>query len=121
MKTKTWILLISVLFVLFGALAAFFMVFRRANTVQIEQDGKVLRTIALDGVYNEETFVIQAPDGGSNTVTVQPGRICVSEADCPDKLCQKRGWLTTGAPIVCLPHRLVIRCIGTVAADAAAQ
>lgn len=32
------------------------------------------------------------------------------EADCPDQVCVHAGWLTdSAAPIVCLPHRLVIR------------
>ena len=52
---------------------------------------------------------------------VRAGAIRVSEADCPDKICVGMGWLTDGAfPIVCLPHRLMIRLKGT-AADAAAQ
>ena len=53
---------------------------------------------------------------------VRPGAIRVSEADCPDKICVGMGWLTDGAaPIVCLPHRLMIRRRGAGAADAAAQ
>ena len=53
--------------------------------------------------------MVESPYGGSNTILVQPGRICVSEADCPDRICVYQGWLTDDPiPIVCLPHRLVI-------------
>lgn len=44
-----------------------------------------------------------------NTVEIRDHRIRVLSADCPDQTCVKMGWLTSAAaPIVCLPHRLVI-------------
>ena len=120
MKTKTWILIFASLFVLLAALSAWTLFFRAGRVVQIEQDGKVLRTIDLERA-EEETFVLAAPDGGHNTVMVQKGKICVSEADCPDQICVQRGWLTQGAPIVCLPHRLVIHIVGAQAVDGVAE
>ena len=40
---------------------------------------------------------------------VEPGRICVLDADCPDHVCMHRGWISDERePIVCLPHQLVI-------------
>ena len=52
------------------------------------------------------------PDGrvGTNRIVVEPGRICVSEANCPDGICISQGWLSDqDVPIVCLPHRLIIK------------
>lgn len=47
---------------------------------------------------------------GGNTLRIEPGRICVVRADCPDQTCVNMGWLSHGAmPVVCLPHRIVIR------------
>ncbi|MBR4895991.1 MAG: NusG domain II-containing protein, partial [Clostridia bacterium] len=47
---------------------------------------------------------------GENTVRVETGRIRIVSADCPDKICVDTGWISdSAAPIVCLPHRLVIR------------
>ena len=43
-------------------------------------------------------------------IRAEPGRIAVVAADCPDRICVREGWLSDSAsPIVCLPHRLVIR------------
>ena len=50
---------------------------------------------------------------GSNTIQVEPGRIRVLEADCPDQVCVRQGWISDEVtPIVCLPHRLVIQVSG---------
>ena len=59
---------------------------------------------------------------GTNTVQVEPGRIRVSAADCPDQVCVHQGWISTGVvPIVCLPHQIVIEITGGESyADAAA-
>ena len=46
---------------------------------------------------------------GRNIVEIQDHRIRVKDADCPDQTCVRMGWLTgSAAPIVCLPHHLVI-------------
>ncbi len=51
-------------------------------------------------------------------IRVEPGRIAVTAADCPDKVCVDAGWRSDSAsPIVCLPHRLVIRIEKDAAAD----
>ncbi len=48
-----------------------------------------------------------------NTVTVRDGAVCVSEADCPDRVCVRTGWVCAdGETIVCLPHRLVVTVEG---------
>ncbi len=89
------------------------------RVAEIVQDGIVLRVIDLDRVTEEYAFSIPCPEGGSNTVLVRPGAIRVSEADCPDRICVHQGWLRDrAAPIVCLPHRLVIRLDKTAAETA---
>ena len=48
-----------------------------------------------------------------NTVTVRGGAVCVSDADCPDRVCVRTGWVRAdGETIVCLPHRLVVEVAG---------
>ena len=79
----------------------------------------MIREIDLSRVSREYSFVVESPYGGSNTILVQPGRICVSEADCPDRICVHQGWLSDGAaPVVCMPHRLVLRLKDGEEADA---
>ena len=50
--------------------------------------------------------------GGKNIVTIKDGKVFVSYADCPDKLCMKQGEISdTGKTIVCLPNRLTVRIV----------
>ena len=109
MRTKVWAGMLAAVFAL--CLAAAVLIWRAPGARRIARvsvDGAVVREIDLTAVTSEERFVVETA-GGSNTVTVRPGGICVSEADCPDQVCVKRGWLEGGAaPIVCLPHRRVI-------------
>ncbi len=80
--------------------------------VTITQDGKVLYTLDLAAFDDEQTqkIRIDSPDGGYNIVEIGPGNtIRISEADCPDKTCVKTGVLSDSVPIVCLPHKLIIK------------
>ena len=81
-----------------------------AGTVaNIYQDGTCIRSVDLSAVTEPETFIITT-EHGTNTVLIEPGRICILEANCPDQVCVNAGWLAdSAAPIVCLPHRVVIR------------
>ena len=72
---------------------------------EIWSDGKLLCT--LDLRIDQKMTVTGAR--GSNEVTVEDGKIAVTQADCPDHYCMQRGWCGGGAQIVCLPNRLVIR------------
>lgn len=83
-----------------------------APVARITRDGVLLEEIDLDRV--DETYSFTLEDGrGINTVLVERGRIRVSEADCPDRVCVNRGWISDGtAPIICLPHKLMIEIVG---------
>lgn len=79
-------------------------------TAEIRQDGTLLHTLSLD---EPAQLTIDAPNGGSNSIVVRNGRICVAHATCPDQVCVNQGWVDTSAtPIVCLPHGLVIEVKG---------
>ena len=79
---------------------------------RISRDGVVLKEIPLDQVGRAYSFVLE-DELGSNTILVERGRIRVSQADCPDQVCVGQGWISDGtAPIVCLPHKLVIEIVG---------
>ena len=84
-----------------------------APTARILRDGVLLEVIDLDRVAEPYSFTLE--DGsGANTVQVERGRIRISAADCPDQVCVKQGWVSNGAaPIVCLPHKLVVELVGT--------
>lgn len=75
----------------------------------IYQDGQLLESISLRQVQESYTIEITGDSGYTNRIEVQPGKIGVVWADCPDRLCVHQGFAeTTAFPIVCLPNRLVI-------------
>ena len=123
LKTRTWIVLIAAAAAVLALLSWLLLTNRREGAVvEVVQDGVVLREIDLSAVTGEYSFEVEWTGGGSNTLRVQPGRICVSEADCPDKICVAQGWLSNEVtPIVCLPHRLVIRVKDAGQLDAVAR
>lgn len=106
-----------ILLLLLGAVAASaaWLLFRDGGTpsptARISRDGVLLEEINLDQVDAPQSFVLE-DESGSNTVTVEKGRIRISAADCPDQICVKQGWISGGtAPIVCLPHKLMIEIV----------
>ena len=121
-KTKTWVILITVILLLsLAAALPLFFSGTPGTTVQILQDGNCLYEIDLGRVREPYTLTVADGRGGSNTILIEPGRIRMQEADCPDQVCVRRSWLDLQAsPIVCLPHRLVIQAVGGGGLDGAA-
>ena len=122
MKTKTWILIIAVFTLAAIAASAWILLSRKgAGVVEIVQDGQILQEIDLKAITEPYTFEVTS-EQGTNTIEVEPGRIRIKEADCRDRFCVNQGWLSDGVvPIVCLPHRLVIRVKDAGSADAVAR
>ena len=106
MKTRYWILILA-LVLLLSAAGGFFLLNSNQNAAfaQIYSDGELVKTVSL---HMDQVFTVPAPGGGENTVTVQGGKIAVTEATCPDHYCMQRGFCSGGTQIVCLPNRLVI-------------
>lgn len=109
-QTKIWIVILfalALLAVLGLLLARHFA--SPAVTARITVDGELYREIDLRAVTIPYEFTVETAFG-SNTVRVEHGQICVTDADCPDGICVQRGWARDSLlPIVCLPHRLVIQ------------
>lgn len=112
-STKFWVILIALLLILSLAAMALTLWGKTGSTVvSIYQNGELLRTIDLSAVEEPYTFTVDGP-AGTNTIQVEPGRIRVSHADCPDQVCVNQGWISNGVvPIVCLPNSLVIQIEG---------
>lgn len=109
MKTRTWILILGALLVISLALSLWLFLRPAGQIANIYRDGVCILSIDLSTVTEPETYTF-TDKAGTNVILVEPGRIRVQEADCPDQVCVKSGWLQdSAAPIVCLPHRLVIR------------
>lgn len=112
-SSKFWLLLTGGLLAVCAVLSAVLFLGRPEHTTaRIEQDGVCIRTIDLSRVDESYSFTVEW-EGGFNVVQVERGRIRVLEADCPDQVCVRQGWLSSGAvPIACLPHHLSIRLVG---------
>ncbi len=117
-KTRTWVIILLLVLLLSGG-AALWLNSRSASgmVANIYQDGVCIRSIDLSRVTTAETYPVES-DAGVNIIQIEPGQIRILEADCPDQVCVQAGWLTdSAAPIVCLPHRLVIRLEKTAAGN----
>lgn len=69
-------------------------------------DGGALSVIELDGASH--TVELE-----HLTVHIEDGRVWVTDADCPDKLCEHTGAISrAGQQIVCLPNAVVITLTG---------
>ena len=79
------------------------------TVANIYQDGVCIYSVYLSEV--KDPYELTIPYGeGYNIIQIERGRIAIKEADCPDGICVQTGWISDSAlPIVCLPHKLVIR------------
>lgn len=105
------ICIIAVLCVVFFSLLGIILVNNSGggNTACIYSDGKLIKTVDLHSA-EEQSFTVNSADGGYNIITVKDGSISVTDADCPDRICVMAAPISDGIqPIVCMPHKLVIR------------
>lgn len=111
MKTKVILLLLlaavaaSAAWLLLGGKGA------RAPIARITWDGVLLEEFDLNQVDEPYTYTFKY-GSETNTVTLEQGRVCISEANCPDQICVHQGWISDSTvPIVCLPHKLIIEIV----------
>ncbi|HHH84359.1 MAG TPA: NusG domain II-containing protein [Firmicutes bacterium] len=64
----------------------------------IERPGETFRY----SLEKDRTFSI-----GTHTVEISSGRVRVTEAHCPLKVCEKQGWVAEGV-IICAPNKTVL-------------
>lgn len=101
---KTWLLIFGAIALLCVVLTLLFFLGGSAkDSAEVYSDGMLCMTLNLseDGEYT-----VMHGDGW-NVLTVQDGRISVTDASCPSHDCMHSP-ANSGAPIVCLPNRLVI-------------
>lgn len=108
-KTKLKVIyIITILIFLAGIIGSIILIQKpKSNIVEILSEEQVLYRLDLSK-EKDSTFIVDS-SGGSNIIEISGGKIRIKEADCRDNTCVKMGWLDNNAPVVCLPHRLVIR------------
>ena len=108
MNNKIWLILILTITIC-SCIGIWFILNNPISTgqINIEQNGKIIYSFDLHEIH--ENYEITIGGDFKNTISIENGRICVSQASCPDQICVKQGWLSEGIiPIVCLPNSLVI-------------
>ncbi len=115
MSSGRWLLLFALLALVLAGLSLWLLRPGTASVAEVWLDGERIAVLPLSA---DTELTVDCPGGGRNVVAVRDGAVAVIEADCPDGVCVARGWVRGGAPVVCLPHRLVIRLIGAGETDA---
>ena len=100
----------DILLVLFLVICAVGLLFLQkgkdpGKMVIIYSDNEIIKEMPMD---QNASFTI-SNDMGTNTVVVENNQVYVTDADCPDKRCEKQGAISgPGEVIICLPHKLII-------------
>ena len=72
----------------------------------VRKNGEVVETYDL-----REDRVVKLNDG-SNTMEIKQGKVKMTEADCPDKLCvHQRAISKNNESIICLPNQIVLQIV----------
>ena len=116
-RADKWLIGILLLVAACGMGAGVFLFPTVGNqSAEIRVDGKLLKTVQLRPGYREEIRI-----GGAehfNIIEVQDRQIRIRDADCPDQICVRTGWVSTvPQQIVCLPWRVVIKVVSTGSLD----
>jgi hypothetical protein len=76
---------------------------------EIYVNKKLYETISL----KEEKTITINQDGKINVVHVHDGGVEIEDANCPDKVCVKTGFVNTKSRgIVCIPHTVQVKIVG---------
>lgn len=107
---KFWLIILGVIVAVCVAGLVFLSLHRQPGAmVRITQDGQQVGLYPLD---EPRTLRYESDHGGYNVVVIQDGAVRVSEADCPDQICVRKGVTNqTADPIACLPNGLIVEVI----------
>ena len=116
-KYKNDILLIVIILILAGGVWVYTLCNREAGGMAVVTvDGKVEDILPLSkdtALGINADYLGTGETGFANVIVVENGRVCVKDADCPDQICVRTGWIEyDGQMIVCLPHKLIVTVVG---------
>ncbi|OPY56265.1 MAG: hypothetical protein A4E55_02162 [Pelotomaculum sp. PtaU1.Bin035] len=80
--------------------------------LEIYANGQLYQKINLSEAASEEIKIINK-DGHYNVVEIEKGRARIREADCPNQICVRTGWISQPGQIaVCVPNKFNIEIKG---------
>lgn len=79
-----------------------------ALVADIYQDGRLIKSLDLYSC-GDQTFTVNGDNGCYNIIEVHDGKIGITSASCPDKICVHQGFIDSPMlPVTCLPNSVVI-------------
>ena len=106
---KTDLIAVAIVVVLAAAVLLAFMPSSDTSPAQIAiyQDGELIKTLSIN---TPQIFEISGKY--TNTVTIQDGKVAITQSNCPGSDCVACGWIAnSGRSIVCLPNGVEIRIL----------
>lgn len=109
-KNKEYLIIASILLALIGA---YFIVnkvvsnnVKKSQIVEVREKDTVLMTFDIS---EDANYVLDVKLGHMH-IEVKDGKYRVHDVDCPDKICEKVGWVSSDSAtlIVCLPNNIVL-------------
>ncbi len=108
-KKNTMILSAAVILLAVAAIVFQMLLKKDGTYALVRMDQEQLYRLDLQ----KETELIVEGEDGFNKIEVKDGTVAVTEADCPDKVCVRTGYIRqTGEVIACLPHELTVTIAG---------
>ena len=77
---------------------------KSGDCVNIYVDGELYKSLPLE----MDSEIAVRSEFGANTVIIKNKKVFVTDATCPDKLCEKQAIEKSGRSIVCLPNRVSV-------------
>lgn len=73
--------------------------------IMYQNDEKARFSLTSNGVYDI--------NDGKNKIEILDGKVRMIDADCPDELCIRQGWIEyDGQSIICLPNKITVMVSG---------
>lgn len=106
---KTDLIAIAIVLVLAAAVLLAFLPSSDDSPAQVAiyKDGDLIKTLSIN---TPQIFEISGKY--TNTVTIQDGKVSITQSNCPGGDCVACGWAaSSGRSIVCLPNGVEIRIL----------
>ena len=114
-KKSDWLIIGAVLIVLCLLMFLPDLFAETGKTAVISVDGTVIKTVDLTAEEGEFRLK-ELPDV---VFAVDNQKIAIVSVDCPDKLCERTGYIqNAGESIICLPNRIIVQIEGESEFDA---
>jgi hypothetical protein len=114
LKPLDYVVIIVLIIITLGSSAVVFINSHKSydeKYVEISVKGKLYKKLPLDNNLNE-TITVES-ELGKNIVQISNGKVKISEATCPDKICVEDGAISNpGGMLVCLPNKVVVQIKG---------